>query len=422
MIDRTQAPEVHPFGNLVMPDEQVEKLSNGIIFHRFSGGDQPVCNLTLHLTGGMLEMGEAECKLLLAMLTEGTATSTAEDIAEAIDFNGARFATQPQNHFCVVDMAVLTSRLDDVLPVLRDIIVNPVFPEERLEVARLKLKNSLLTMRHTPSAMASMGLIPLISGPENPLGKMLEDNDIDAVSSASLQSCHRRLLNPGRTNAYLSGLLDDDTVASVRTLLESLPALGLGYDFNYYPETPQPAGSMVSTDMPSTLQSAIACGIPAVGRSHPDYIPLRYTVMALGGYFGSRLMSNIREEKGLTYGINAGLLGGLDGAHVYIGTLTDRSNTELVIEEIRKELADMAVNPPQGEELERFRTYAMTCLAELLDNPQSVMQYYGSRNLVGTPDNYFAEQLNVLKSLTPEVMSRISEKYLSPDSMRISLA
>ena len=91
-----------------MPAETVEHLANGVTFHRYIGGDQPVCRLTLHFAGGISEMGEAATKLLLNQLTEGTATRSADDIAEAIDYNGARFATQAQTHFSVTDLFVLS--------------------------------------------------------------------------------------------------------------------------------------------------------------------------------------------------------------------------------------------------------------------------------------------------------------------------
>lgn len=405
-----------------MPAETVEHLANGVTFHRYIGGDQPVCRLTLHFAGGISEMGEAATKLLLNQLTEGTATRSADDIAEAIDYNGARFATQAQTHFSVTDLFVLTSRMADMLPVLMDMITSPVFPEERLEVSRLRLKNALQTARRDPSAVADLALSPLMLGRDNPLAHVMTEDDIDNVSPSTLKACHRRLVCPARMHAYLSGLADDDAIATVRRFLETIPALGDGYAMELHPAHPEPAGTLVTSPMVSTYQCAISCGIPTIGRQHPDYVPLRFAVMALGGYFGSRLMSNIREDKGLTYGISAAVLGGQDEAHVYVGTLTDNGNADIVIDEIRRELADMAVNPPSGEELERFRTYAMTGLAELLDNPASVMQYYGSQNLVGAPADYFECQQRVLQSLTPDEIARVSRLYLDPEALRLSLA
>ena len=125
----------------------------------------------------------------------------------------------------------------------------------------------------------------------------MTEADIDAVDAEMLRKVRQRLVCPSKMHAYLSGLLDTATVDAVRSFLESIPASGEGYDISLHPAKPETPGTMVTKEMPSTLQCAIACGIPTIGRDHPDYVPLRFAVMALGGYFGSRLMSNIREEK-----------------------------------------------------------------------------------------------------------------------------
>lgn len=422
ITDRTTAPALYPFAALTMPAQVVEHLANGVVFHRFSGGDQPVCRLTIHIPGGISELGEATVKVFLNQLTEGTKAMSAEEIAEALDYNGARFATQAHTHFCVADFAMLTSRVSETLPVLYSMLTEASFPDDRLDISKLRLKNALRTSLCDPSVVADQSLSPLMWGKDNPLSNSMTEADIDAVDAEMLRKVRQRLVCPSKMHAYLSGLLDTATVDAVRSFLESIPASGEGYDISLHPAKPETPGTMVTKEMPSTLQCAIACGIPTIGRDHPDYVPLRFAVMALGGYFGSRLMSNIREEKGLTYGISSSVLGGLDGAYVYIGTLTDRKFADEVIAELRRELADMSANPPSGEELERFRTYAMTGLVELLDNPTSVMQYYGTQNLVNAPSDYFECQQRVLQNLTSDEIARVSRKYLDPSLLRISLA
>jgi len=420
MPDRRTPPQVYPFAQLTMPAETVEKLDNGLTFHHFSGGDQPICKLTLHFAGGISEMGEATAKVLASQVSEGTDTRSAEEIAEALDFGGVRLSTQSQAHHSVVSLSLLTSRLPEILPVLADMISSPSFPADRLAVTRQRMINAIQIAREDPSAVADLKLQALIWGKDNPYAHEISEPDIEAVDIVRLRECHTRLMCPARIHAYFSGLLDDSSISSVRDFLRNIPALSSGFDIELHPAKPAPGCSSIVSSMPSTMQSAISCSLPAPSREHPDYVPLRLSVMALGGYFGSRLMSNIREEKGLTYGINAAVMGNQDGAQVYIGTTTDRSATQLVIDEIRHELADMASNPPSGDELERFRTYAMTGLAEQLDNPISVMQYYGSQNLVGTPVDYFERQQSVLSALTPDEISRISSLYLNPDKLLIS--
>ncbi len=170
------------------------------------------------------------------------------------------------------------------------------------------------------------------------------------------------------------------------------------------------------------FQDAIAAGMPGPDRSHSDYIALRLTVMALGGYFGSRLMLNIREEKGLTYGINAALMGTPEGSMLNIAAQCDGRSTDTVISEIGAEMRRMVTDPPTGEELRRLKLHASTDLAEILDTPTSIMGYYANRLYVGTPDDYFERQQKAIETLSPDIISEMAARYLDPSRLTIVTA
>jgi len=144
--------------------------------------------------------------------------------------------------------------------------------------------------------------------------------------------------------------------------------------------------------------------------------------MALGGYFGSRLMMNVREEKGLTYGISSYLLGCREGSYVTIAAQCDCDNTALVIDEIKAEMRRLADNPPQGEELSRLKLHAATSLAEILDTPASIMGYYANRLYVGTPDDYFESQQAAINALSGEIIAEMASRYLQPDMLSVVVA
>lgn len=144
--------------------------------------------------------------------------------------------------------------------------------------------------------------------------------------------------------------------------------------------------------------------------------------MALGGYFGSRLMSNIREKKGLTYGISALLLGDREGSHATITAQCDNGYAGRVVEEIRNEIKALADNPPSGDELERMRLHAVSDSLEALDTPFSIMKVIVSQYAVGMPDNYFQRQQEVIASIDSDTIGEMARRYLSADSLRISIA
>lgn len=414
--DRTQPPQVRPFGKLTLPADTVETLANGLTLHSYSGGDQPVCRLSLYMQGGRAEFGDAAGRMATCQLAEGSTLHSAEEIAEAIDYNGATVNTRLHQHHASIDMAVLNHRAEAMLPVFAEIAASPAFDSERLDVAKAIAIDNLNTARMDTAVLADEALMPLVFGASHPLAKAATVADYHAVDAATLHSIHSRMLCPARMHAYLSGQLTPGIVASVRTALESLAPGGDGTQTAIVQPQPAAPGTTVDVAFARSLQSAVAIALPAPPRAHPDYIKLRLAVIALGGYFGSRLMTNIREDKGLTYGISAALLGSLDGSYVNIAAKCDKTTTATVIDEIANEMRRLASEPPRGDELERLRLFAASNLAELLDTPSRIMGYYATSLLVGTPDDYFNRQQAAIAALSSDTIAEMASAYLCPES------
>lgn len=418
---RAAAPPARPFGHLEMPADVVETMPSGAVLHRCAGGDQPVCRLAMQIPGGFAEIGAERARLLAMMLTEGCRDYDADAFADELDYYGVRLAVRADAHFILVEAAMLSNVLPQALPLLTAAFAEPLFASGRLAVAQTQLCNVIDMELADPAAIAERGMLPLIMGGGHPLAAMPDKERVRAITGSDLRQAYGGIFAPAGIHAYLSGRADDNIVQSVREFLDTLPVLGHGCGLNIVPFTPAPSGTYPCASAASPQQCAISAALPAIRRIHPDYVPLRYAVMALGGYFGSRLNANIREDKGLTYGITASLLGYLDDSYIQIATRTDRRNQALVTEEICSELRRMATAPPMGSELERFRRFAATELAELLDNSSSVMRYYGSINLLGSTADYFDRQQHVLAALTPDAIAEISARYLQPELLRISV-
>jgi predicted Zn-dependent peptidase len=154
---------------------------------------------------------------------------------------------------------------------------------------------------------------------------------------------------------------------------------------------------------------------PTIPRSHKDYIPLRIAVMALGGYFGSRLMTSIREEKGLTYGISAALEGSHEAANITINAQCDPAYVDEVISQTFAEIERLANEPMPREELEALIQYLSSALAVTLDSPLSIADHYITQLTVGTPPDYFEQQFNVLGAITPATIAEMTSKYIKPE-------
>lgn len=419
--DRSKAPETKAFGYLSMPSESVQELPNGIVLHSFRGGDQPIANLSLSIGGGQAEHGDSAAKILATTITEGSANLSSTEINDIVDFNGVRLGGRAQQHFCVIEAAMLSHRMTDFMPVFAEIIGNATFPADRVDIAKRRFADIFQTRRQNIANLAEESAAQLIYGLGHPLTSFLSEADIDQIDSEMLANLHSRMMCRGGVHAYLSGNFSDASFDAAVSALSALPLADGQFALRIEAFNPAAPASRIETPFDSH-QCAFNFVLPAIPRDNPDYVPLRMATVALGGYFGSRLMTNIREEKGLTYGIRADLLGTLDGSHIAITAQCDKSKAELAEAEITKEMLLLATEPPCGDELTRLKLYLSTNLAEILDTPAGIMGYYATQRLVGTPPDYFDAQQRIIANLTPDLIAETATKYLQPALMRKALA
>lgn len=422
MVDRTQAPSTRPFGHLNLPIPASRRLINGMSLMHYSGGDQSICRLTIKIPIGSEYIGKAAPSILAPLLAEGTKTYSPERFAELLDFNGASVNAHVSEYFVTLTFNMLTDKLPEVMPLVVSALSEPLFDESHLENARLTAANNLLTSRRNPAVVASDALKPLVYGEGHPLSEIMQVDDILAVTRRELQTLFEMMLNPAHIHAFISGKLSQHLVDRAADYLGAIPSLGTGFNVPQLEMRPLSEAKRLVTPFPDSMQSAVVMAIPAPPRSHPDFIPLRLAVIALGGYFGSRLMSNIREEKGLTYGIDASLQGLREGSFVSISAKCDKRFTEEVVGETFAELQRLASDPPSGTELENIRLYAMTSLAKTLDTPMSIMGYYGGKLEVGYTDGYFDAQQQTIARLSPDMIAAMASCYLRPNRTITSIA
>ena len=230
---------------------------------------------------------------------------------------------------------------------------------------------------------------------------------------------HNEWHSPENTTIIASGLISDKAVSLINKQFGQTPAKGAAKQSRSdAPAAFTPSTSIVHKE--DAVQSAVMIGIPTIPRVHPDYIPLRILVTAFGGYFGSRLMQNIREQKGYTYGISSYLIGMRNCSCIKINCQCDNSYTYKVIDEINAEIAKLQAEPIPADELERVRFSMLEDLLKTTDTPFSISEYYSGKITNNIPDTYFAEQCKAIQTITPEELLHIARKYLTPNTQAIT--
>lgn len=285
------------------------------------------------------------------------------------------------------------------------------------KAARIDLEREKVTV------LADEAVRGMAYGPDNPLSATERSEIIRSFTPGSLSAFHFSRLDPQNIHVFFSGRISEKMIETVSQVFSKFPASNpVSFTKLTFPVS-LPQKRLIHVERPHSSQSAIKMMIPAVGRNHPDFVALRSAVTALGGYFGSRLMLNIREEKGLTYGISAVLLGYPDRSFISISTQTDASTVDEVISLVIKELESMKdPDTYTNDEIGRLSRLLLSNLATILDTPFSRMDFHQTHIYSDTPADYFDSQEETARKLSPKLLAGIAEKYFDTSKLLTATA
>lgn len=421
-LDRTAQPPVSGFSHLEIPKPSLTILSNSIEVYVIDAGDQPINRITVSYDAGLMETVNPDAlKLATQLLREGTTSYSGREISQTLDYHGAWLKSDTLTHNTTISLWSLNKSTTRLLPLLKEILQSPIFPEKEFITLRDKHKARYLLSLKNVTYVASQIDKKLTFGDEHPMCRVLNDREIDAITIEDVRRAYNAVFhNPPKVfvtgeisellpeiKSFFGSLEFSDATTSAMKILPMKAAMG---------------GTKATADVDSEHQAAIVMSIPTIDRAHPDYIPLRLAVMALGGYFGSRLMSNIREEKGYTYGIEANLYGYREGGVIAIATNTAPEYVDAVIAEVKHELQRMSDEPMPAEELSVVKNNAMTSLAAILDTPFTIMDHHISHFHTGTPPDYFDMQIKAINNLTVNNIQHLAQKYFRCEDILTSIA
>lgn len=424
MIDLQKSPAVHPFSDVHLDVPEVQRLANGIPLYVVDGGADGVNRLSVFVMGGTLNTTRPMQPVLTALAaTDGTNTRTRAQIAETLDYYGAWKSVQSYDEWVEIAFWSLNANYQWSLDVLCDCLANPVFREQDFAVLRRRYAATYATSHRQPNYLASLELRRILFGDTHPLALDITPEGISAFTTGQLSDFHRQYYNTANMCAVLSGQITDDIYRRTDSTLGALDMPGLAAPRFDWETNLQPyAACQRVVDCRDAVQSAIHIALPAVPRQHPDYLKIRVLAHVLGGYFGSRLMRNIREDKGFTYGIHAFLSGREQEGHIGISTECDTAHTWDVIEQVKLEMSRLRQEVVPLDELQLVRQYMLGDLVKTLDTPLSVGSYVSSIITMGMYPEYFNRQVETIKTVTPDELLEMAQRYLLEERMAVAIA
>lgn len=422
MIDRSQRPPVTQFSNLHLDFPQSQTLSCGIPIWVINGGDEQVCRISVYVAGGTIH----EKLPLLSLLTPQMALEGSEhydtlQIAERLDYYGAWKNALNHDTMCELSLSSISEYYGRILPILIDGLAHATFPESEFEIYKQRYAASYATMRNRVKYLAGVEMRRLYYGDGHPLVADVVPQTLLQLTVDDLKAFYSRFFHPSNCRLILSGNVTDEMVRltddTFTKWVDTTPAVTMPKWCS------QPSDRMMSiVDKPGAVQAAVAMTIQAVGRCHPDYLPLRLLCTVLGGYFGSRLMSNIREEKGYTYGINAFLSGRAEDGYIGVSTECDVHYTWHVVEEVKHEMMRLCDEPISLDELNLVRQFMLSDQVKTLDTPFNLASYVSSTWLYGVYPEYYNRQIDTILHTTPSQLQQVAQRYLKLEKLRIVIA
>ena len=419
MLDRTTPPSIRPLGAFSLTRPECRKLKNGIPLNIIRAGSQEVVRFDVLIGAGQWHQTQAlQAMFANRMLREGTSSLTSAQIAEKLDYYGAWLELSSSPNCGFITLYSLNKYFPKTLAIIADILMNPLFPEKELEVVVESNRQQFLVNSTRVEVIARKNFNRALFGEQHPFGRYAEEADYGRLTAEVLREFYRKYYHSGNCTLYVSGKV---TPEIERCIEENLGDAPWGETREVSPLQlidPQPTTEKrVFVEKADALQSSLKMGCFVMDRLHPDFLKTRAMVTLFGGYFGSRLMSNIREDKGYTYGIGAGIVNCPGSGVMAITTEADNQYIEAIVKEVYHEMDRLCNDLAPQEELEMLKSYMLGDFCRSYEGPFSLSEAWIYVQTADLDDDFFNRQVDSIRSITAEEIRDLAQRYLCKEKL-----
>lgn len=416
MLNRKQSPSIVDavHYNLELKPYSYHKLDNGVEVYAIDGGAEEVLQIEwVYFAGNSYEDQNLVAATVNFLLRNGTSKKTAFQINEQVEYFGAYLNRSCFNEQAVVSLHCLTKHIDQLLPIVRELVTDAVMPEDELQLYKQNMKQRLSVNLRKCDFVAGRLIDTYLFGNDHPYGKFSSPEAFDALERETLLKFYDRYYKQGKLMLFVAGKIPADLIPKLNNYFGDLPNGSV-----QLPTTPLlPATEKkyrIQND-PDGVQGAIRIARNFPNRHHPDFIPAQVLNTVFGGFFGSRLMSNIREDKGYTYGIHSYLLNLQQESAWMISTEAGKDVCEDAIREVYLEMEDLRNNLIPEDEIMLVRNYMIGGILGDLDGPFQLMARWKNLILNGLTQDYFYQTIDTIKHCSSKELQTLANKYLCTD-------
>lgn len=410
MLDRTQSPAFFDISSIVFPNITESNLSNGVEVYSFFDKNISVFKLELVFEAGAKFGSQYALSYFAAkLLLGGTSKRNSSEIIEAFDQFGGFVESSQNNDRLYLTLHGLSIYFEKYLKLLLEVIKESSYSESEFEIQKKISLQSYEVNKEKTSFIASQEFKAQLFG-DTLLGKSITDETINEVTIDDLKGFYESYIKHSKFKIFLTGKFDDSALLQINDTFGNLEFQNQN-SFNFgLTEFPKNSDKVVHVE--AALQSSIRIGKIMFSRSNPDYIPFLVLNTLLGGYFGSRLMTNIREDKGFTYGISSNLVSLVSTGYFMIGTDVKKENTQETIDEINKEIALLQSELVSTEELDLVKNYMKGSLAGSLNTAFEIADKHKVLMIENLDPSYYETYIDKVSAVNPQQIQDLANKYL----------
>jgi len=392
-------------------------LDNGIPVFLIEAGTEDVMRIEYIFKAGMVR----EYLPLLAtstnlMLTEGSQNHSAEEINRILDYYGIFLNPAAEKDIAGITVYFLSKQTERVLGLTEEILFKPVFPGKELDLLLRKRLRWYQVNREKVQNLAMDQFFESVFGSHHPYGRQVAEKDFKQITPSLLKDFHSKYYRPENMAIIVSGKLHGQTVNLLNRYFGKLRSKKI-----FIEDTANIIGGVkekhVHISKPGSVQAAIRIGSSTINKTDPDYPGLKFMNSLLGGYFGSRLMKNLREEKGLTYGIHSAVSSFELSGFKLISTDVANKNIQKTIDEIYREIRLLQTVPVAPEEIKVVRNYMSGELVRMFDGPFALAESFKAVWEYGLDYSYYDRLADKIKTISPDEIIRLAQTYFRIDDL-----
>ena len=424
MLDRSVCPPIRDIQSIVVPEVETISLKNGSRLHCMNVGIDEVVRVTVIVGVGLdVQKVPLSTRMMSSLLFEGTKDMTQTEVAEKFDFYGVRKSILPGMYASSYDLISLTRHLPKIIDVFVDSVFSPALRVDDFNRLSKIMKTNMKDLSKRVDYLSDKNLDYMLFG-KNARLIHPEQEDIDKLTVDDLQKLHSDYFNIENVEFVACGMITDEVK---KVLIDTFSAIA-------------PSGRTRKTDKPLVLpemdkkynffhktgvQAGVCIGRQLFGRSDKDEKGMRFLNTVFGGYFGSRLSSNIREEKGYTYGIYSDLSINKHHGTMTISTQCDNKYVQKVIDETFKEMEILCTENVPDNELERVKNYLLGTMCSTYGNAlawnSEMIRAVTSANGGDISLTYINDFIDYIRSVSADDVKKMAQKYYGKDDFGVSV-